>query len=186
MFLLGMFTMYVANYFIIVFFNVALVGVANSRLMGGTWTFRDGLELAWARKGTILQWALVAATVGVILRTLEERMGLIGRLIMRIIGVAWTLGVEAVLDHREAELQEPGRRGGEEVEEPDGFVAERVVAPQAVGHAGAVRAPRGEVRQDRHGCLAPGPVERQPGDVGGVGLASGPGLVGSDGRRVRI
>jgi hypothetical protein len=91
MFLLGMLALYVVNYFVIVFFNVALVGVANSRLMGGTWTFRDGLELAWARKGTILQWAFVAATVGVLLRTLEERMGLIGRIIMRIIGVAWTL-----------------------------------------------------------------------------------------------
>jgi hypothetical protein len=91
LFLIGMFTMYVANYFVIVFFNVALVGVANSRLMGGTWTFRDGMELAWARKGTILQWALVAATIGMILRTLEERMGLIGRLVMRIIGIAWTL-----------------------------------------------------------------------------------------------
>lgn len=91
MFLIGLFTLYVVNYFVIVFFNVALVGVANSRLMGGTWTFRDGIELAWARKGTILQWALVAATVGVILRTLEERLGLIGRLIMRIIGIAWAL-----------------------------------------------------------------------------------------------
>jgi Family of unknown function (DUF6159) len=91
LFLVGMFTLYVANYFVIVFFNVALVGVANSRLMGGSWTFRDGLELAWARKGTILQWALVAATVGMILRTLEERMGLLGRLVMRIIGIAWAL-----------------------------------------------------------------------------------------------
>jgi len=91
MFMFGLFTLYVVNYFVIVFFNVALVGVANSRLMGGTWTFRDGLELAWARKGTILQWAFVAATVGVILKTLEERLGLIGRLIMRIIGIAWTL-----------------------------------------------------------------------------------------------
>jgi len=90
-FLLGMFTLYVANYFVIVFFNVALVGVANSRLMGGTWTFRDGLELAWTRKGTILQWALVAATVGMILRMVEERMGLLGRIIMRIIGIAWAL-----------------------------------------------------------------------------------------------
>src|SRR6266480_7783508 len=55
MFLLGMFTLYVVNYFVIVFFNVALVGVANSRLMGGSWTFKDGLELAWERKGTILE-----------------------------------------------------------------------------------------------------------------------------------
>jgi len=91
MFLLGMFTLYVVNYFVIVFFNVALVGVANSRLMGGSWTFKDGLELAWERKGTILEWALMAATVGVLLRTLEERLGLMGRLIMRIIGIAWTL-----------------------------------------------------------------------------------------------
>src|SRR5690349_16979030 len=91
LFLVGMFTLYVANYFVIVFFNVALVGVANSRLMGGNWTLRDGIELAWARKGTIFQWALVAATIGMILKTLEERMGLIGRIIMRIIGIAWAL-----------------------------------------------------------------------------------------------
>jgi len=53
--------------------------------------FRDGIELAWERKATILQWALVAATLGVILRTLEERLGIFGRIIMRIIGVACTL-----------------------------------------------------------------------------------------------
>jgi Family of unknown function (DUF6159) len=90
-FLVSIFALYVVNYFVIVFFNVALVGVANSRLLGGAWTFRDGISLAWARKGTILQWALVAATVGMILRTLEERMGMLGRIIMKIIGVAWAL-----------------------------------------------------------------------------------------------
>jgi|ERR1700682_6075007 len=90
-YLMALFAVYVVNYFIIVFFNVALVGVANSRLMGGPWTFRDGLELAWSRKGTIFLWALVAATVGMILRNLEERMGLIGRIIMRLVGIAWTL-----------------------------------------------------------------------------------------------
>jgi uncharacterized protein DUF6159 len=91
LFLFGLFTMYVANYFVIVFFNVALVGVANSRLMGGSWTFRDGIELAWARKFTILQWAVVAATVGMILRTIQERLGLVGRIITKIIGIAWAL-----------------------------------------------------------------------------------------------
>jgi Family of unknown function (DUF6159) len=87
-FLLALFGVYVANYFVIVFFNV---GVANSRLMGGRWTFRDGIELAWSRKGLIFLWALVAATVGMILRNLEERMGVLGRIIMRIVGVAWAL-----------------------------------------------------------------------------------------------
>ena len=91
MYLLALFGVYAVNYFIIVFFNVALVGVANSRLVGGPWTFRDGLELAWQRKGAIFLWALVAATVGMILRNLEERMGLLGRIIMRIVGIAWAL-----------------------------------------------------------------------------------------------
>jgi hypothetical protein len=90
-FLLAFFLIYLANYFVMVFFNVALVGVANSRLMGGKWTFRDGIQLAWARKGTIFQWALLAATVGMILRSLEERMGLLGRIIMRFVGIAWAL-----------------------------------------------------------------------------------------------
>jgi Family of unknown function (DUF6159) len=91
LFYFAMFAVYVANYFVIVFFNVALVGVANSRLMGGTWTFRDGIALAWERKFTILQWAVVAATVGMVLRMIEERMGWIGRIIMKLIGIAWAL-----------------------------------------------------------------------------------------------
>ncbi len=33
----------------------------------------------------------MAATIGMILRALEERMGLIGRLVMRIIGIAWAV-----------------------------------------------------------------------------------------------
>src|SRR5260370_3697514 len=51
MFLLGMFTLYVVHYFVIVFFNVALAGVATSRLMSATLTLRDGIDLAWAPKG---------------------------------------------------------------------------------------------------------------------------------------
>ena len=96
-FVIGMFTLYVANYFVMVFFNVALVGVANSRLMGGAWTFRDGMALAWERKFTILQWAVVAATMGMILRNLEERFGLLGRIIIRFIGIAWSLACYFVI-----------------------------------------------------------------------------------------
>jgi hypothetical protein len=90
-FMAAMFVFYLANYFVIVFFNVALVGVANSRLTGGSWTFDQGLQLAWERKWVILQWAFVAATVGMVLRMLSERAGFIGRLVISIIGIAWNL-----------------------------------------------------------------------------------------------
>ncbi len=87
----GLFVFYLANYFVIVFFNVALVSAASSRLAGGQATIHDGLQAAWERKGRIFQWALLAATVGILLKMMEERMSWIGRLVVRLIGVAWTL-----------------------------------------------------------------------------------------------
>ncbi len=86
-----MFFFYLVNYFIVVFFNVALVGIASSRLSGGKATLNDGLQLAWQRKGSILQWALLAATVGLLLRALEDRMQWLGRLVVSMVGIAWTL-----------------------------------------------------------------------------------------------
>jgi len=77
----GLFLFYLTNYFVIVFFNVALVSVADSRLAGGHATINDGLELAWQRKGKIFQWALFSATVGIVLRMIEERSAWLGRLV---------------------------------------------------------------------------------------------------------
>ncbi len=79
------------NYFIVVFFNVALVAAAADRLAGGNATINYGLQVAWQRKGKIFQWALLASTVGIILNALERRLGWLGRLATRFIGVAWTM-----------------------------------------------------------------------------------------------
>lgn len=88
---LGMFVFYLANYFVIVFFNTALVSAASVRLAGGDPTVRDGLRVAWERVGVIFQWAVLAATVGTILKLIEDRSALIGRIAASVIGMAWTL-----------------------------------------------------------------------------------------------
>jgi hypothetical protein len=85
------FVFYLVNYFVIVFFNTALVGAATIRLQGGDPTLRDGLQLAWARKWVIFQWAFLAATVGMILKMIEGRSSLVGKLVAGLIGLAWTL-----------------------------------------------------------------------------------------------
>ena len=87
----GVFLFYLANYFVIVFFNTALVSAASIRLEGGNPSVRDGLRAAWSRVNVIFQWALLAATVGMILRMIEERSSLIGRLVASVVGIAWTL-----------------------------------------------------------------------------------------------
>ncbi|HEV8334510.1 MAG TPA: DUF6159 family protein [Steroidobacteraceae bacterium] len=85
------FAFYLVQYFIIFFFNSALVGAAMIRLDGGDPTVRDGLRIAGSRVVQILGYAAIAATVGLILRMLEERLGLIGRWIVGLLGVAFTI-----------------------------------------------------------------------------------------------
>jgi len=86
-----LFCFYLVNYFIVVFFNVALVSAAADRFAGGNATVNHGLQVAWDRKGSILQWAVLAATVGILLNLLEERLGWLGRLVAGFIGVAWNM-----------------------------------------------------------------------------------------------
>jgi len=86
-----MFAFYLSQYFVMFFFNSALVGAAMIRLDGGDPTVRDGLRIAWSRVGAIFGYALIAATVGLILRMIEERAGFVGRIVVGLIGAAWTV-----------------------------------------------------------------------------------------------
>lgn len=85
------FLYYLASYFVIVFFNVGLVYCARKRLKGQDPTFMDGINAAFSNLGKIFAWALISATVGMILRALSRRSGIVGRIIISLIGMAWTL-----------------------------------------------------------------------------------------------
>jgi hypothetical protein len=87
-----LFLFYLVNYFVVVYFNVALVTAASNRLAGSSASIDEGLQNAWQRKGKILQWAILSATIGVLMRALEERLGFLGRLGIRLLGVVWNLG----------------------------------------------------------------------------------------------
>lgn len=92
-----MFFFYVAQYFVIFFFNTALVGAAMIRLDGGDPTVADGFRIARSKAWPILGYAAIAATVGMILRALEQRAGFIGRIVIGMIGVAWTVATFMVV-----------------------------------------------------------------------------------------
>ena len=85
------FLFYLAQYFVIFFFNTALVGAAMIRLDGGDPTVGDGLRIAGRKIVPILGYAAIAATVGMILRSLQERAGFLGKIVVSMIGVAWTV-----------------------------------------------------------------------------------------------
>jgi uncharacterized protein DUF6159 len=86
-----LFLFYFCNYFIIVFFNSAIVACAASRMSGGNPSITDGLRAAASRLPVIVGWALVCATVGLILRIIEERSNKIGQIVAGLLGMAWTI-----------------------------------------------------------------------------------------------
>jgi hypothetical protein len=84
------FAFYFCNYFVIVFFNAALVSCALMKFNGQDPTVGDGLRAAGRRLPQIMAWALVSATVGIILQAIENAHEKAGQIISAILGTAWT------------------------------------------------------------------------------------------------
>ncbi len=67
-----LFLYYLVMYTVVIFSNSALIGAAMIRLDGGDPTVRDGFRIASERFGKIFGWALVAATVGMVLNSIRH------------------------------------------------------------------------------------------------------------------
>ncbi|MFK7767409.1 MAG: DUF6159 family protein [Mariniblastus sp.] len=91
MFYVLMFLFYFVTYFIVIFFNSALVACAIIRLKGGNPNLGDGFGAAMARLPQIAGWALVAASVGMILKIIESRSQKVGQIIASVLGMAWSV-----------------------------------------------------------------------------------------------
>ena len=92
-----LFVFYLVQYFIVTFFNSALVGAALIYLRGGNPTVGDGLGIAMSKLPSIFGYAAISATVGMVLRAIQERAGFIGRWIAGLLGVAFTLATFLVV-----------------------------------------------------------------------------------------
>ena len=92
-----MFAFYLVQYFVIIFFQTALTGVALMHLRGEPTSVGAGFALARSRLSHIIGYALIAATVGLVLRMIQERLGLIGRLVVGFLGLAWTVATFLVV-----------------------------------------------------------------------------------------
>lgn len=93
----GLFFFYLVTYSISIYFNTALIGAAMIRLDGGNPTMKDGFDIANSRLGKILAFAAMSATVGVLIRFLQERGGLLGNIVSWLGGMAWNLATFLVI-----------------------------------------------------------------------------------------
>ena len=97
LFYITTYAFYVVSYTVMMFFNAALISVAMKRLDGETASISEGFQAALSNLPAIVGYAMIAATVGTVLRVIEERVGLIGRIVVAIIGAGWTLATAMTL-----------------------------------------------------------------------------------------
>jgi hypothetical protein len=86
-----LFGFYLVNYFIVVFFNMALIHCTRMYFRGEEVSVKAGIQFSLSRIGVIFSWALFAATVGTILKAIQENSGTIGKIITGLIGIVWNI-----------------------------------------------------------------------------------------------
>src|SRR5215207_3120560 len=82
---------YLALAMVQTYFLAGLVAGADQRLRGQDSSLRGALEIANSRLHRLLPWAVVTATVTMVLQAIEERFGIIGTIVARLVGLAWQL-----------------------------------------------------------------------------------------------
>jgi hypothetical protein len=88
---------YLITYSVMMFFNTAMIAVALRRLDGEAASVGEGLRLACDNLASILAYAVIAATIGAIIRGIEERVGFIGRIVAGLIGAGWSIASSMTL-----------------------------------------------------------------------------------------
>jgi Family of unknown function (DUF6159) len=85
------FAFYFCTYFVIIFCNAALISCALLSFNGEKPTLADGFGAAFSRLPQIFAWALVSATVGMLLKMIENANEKIGQFVAAILGTAWSI-----------------------------------------------------------------------------------------------
>ena len=82
---------YLGLAFIQTYFLAGLVGSANEVLEGRSTTVGQGMNIASSRVSKLAPWAVMSATVSYVIQAIEQRFGIIGRIIGSLLGAAWSV-----------------------------------------------------------------------------------------------
>ncbi|WP_208994916.1 DUF6159 family protein [Roseibium hamelinense] len=90
-FLAIIFAIYFVSYFVMIYFNAALLACAMIRFAGSDPTLMDGLKVATRNLPQILAWAFVTALVGFILEQIEQRLKGLASFFVSLLGAGWAV-----------------------------------------------------------------------------------------------
>jgi hypothetical protein len=92
-----LFFFYLVTYAITYYFNTAVVSCAIYRMKGGDPDVKGGFRAASSRFKEILGWALVSATVGLLLKFIQDKSKGLGKFIVGLIGISWSVATYLVI-----------------------------------------------------------------------------------------
>ncbi len=111
--LLLLFIFYFINSAVIIFFNMALIHCVFKVLSGDTVRVKDGFMFALSKIKVILTWALICATVDLVIKMIEDKHEAISSIISGLFGILWSLAtflVVPVLAYENLDVPEAMRR----------------------------------------------------------------------------
>src|SRR6185436_12041002 len=89
--------LYFVSMFLATFFNVAFYHEILAALGGDAVSISRGLKFAGTKWKSILMWSLFAGLIGVIIKLIEQRFEIVGRIVARLIGLAWSIAAVFVI-----------------------------------------------------------------------------------------
>ncbi|WP_435335666.1 DUF6159 family protein [Haloarchaeobius sp. TZWWS8] len=111
-----LFALYLGSTFIASFFTAGLMHESREAFRGRDPSLRNGLAAAWRNVGTLFAWAVIAATVGVLLRVIRGDDTVVGDILAGLVSVAWgilTYFVVPVVVFEDVSIGDAIRRSGE-------------------------------------------------------------------------
>jgi uncharacterized protein DUF6159 len=125
--------LYFIAMFIGTFCNVAFYHEILAALAGQPVSVARGLKFACTKLGSIFMWTLFAGVVGLIIRMIEERLELVGRIIGRLVGLAWSVAAVFVIP---VIVREEGNANPLSVLKKSAGVLKRTWGEALIGYAG--------------------------------------------------
>lgn len=87
----AIFAMYVISAFTIAYSQAAITHIVYTRVHGGDATLWGGLRTAGKHTGSLLVWACIASTVGLLIRIIAERSQLLVKICVALLGAMWSV-----------------------------------------------------------------------------------------------
>jgi hypothetical protein len=98
LFYLALLAAYIMGTFVVIFFNAAIIACAKIRFSGGNPTLADGINASMRHIGSIFVWAIIAGTVGLVIRMLErDSRSWMARIVIGFVGAAWAVATFFVI-----------------------------------------------------------------------------------------